>query len=224
MNARAWTVGVLGIAVGCVPDLREGAGGPAGGKPVDTASGDGTGGSADGGSADGGSADGGSADGGSADGGSADGGGTGTDTGGTGGGTGTDTGGTGGGTGTDTGGTGGDTGSTDPCTVALPFDTVVVETASVIADANASVLVCSGATASITGSGAVIVVEARGTAVLGGSDARAWVLNRGTVQGLSAPGVVAAEPSATVNDTLGVLTEVACPAITVDTSALPSGC
>lgn len=229
MASRAWIVGAWAGLVGCVPDLRDAADG-SGTKAADTAAADG-GAGADGsgdGDGDAGSGDaGGDGGSGSADGGSAgDGGGTGPDTGGTGGDVGADGGTTDGGgtTGSGSGGDTGDTGSPDPCAVTLPADTVVVETAAVISDAGASVLVCSGATASITGANARIVVESRGTAVLGGADARAWVLNRGTAQGLSSPGVVAAEPSATVNDALGVLTTVACPAITVDASALPSGC
>ena len=173
------------------------------------------GGATDGGATDGGTTDGGTTDGGATDGGTTDGGATdgGTTDGGT-----TDGGTTG-------GGTGGDTGApVDPCHVVLPADTVVVRTSTAVSTDGLTLWVCRNATASVTGAGARALGEAGADLVIGGAGAQLWLRDRATANVIGAGATVAHEARATIVDRAGDAILTSCTTITVDSSAVPSGC
>jgi hypothetical protein len=219
-----------GGAEGGAIDGGAGEGAASDGGATDTGDADGGaadgGGTTDGGTTDGGTTDGGATDGGTTDGGTTDGGATdgGTTDGGTTDGGTTDGGTTDGGT-TDGGATGGDTGAPiDPCHVVLPADTLVVRTASAVSDDGLTLWVCRNATASVTGAGVRALGEAGADLVIGGAGAQLWLRDRATANLIGAGATVAHEARATITDRAGDASLTTCTVITVDSSALSSGC
>ena len=85
-------------------------------------------------------------------------------------------------------------------------------------------LVCRNATVSFLGDRARVILGDRGSAVLSGAGALAWLGDRGDVVVVGAGAGVGTSNASGVNDRSGDADVVTCDTLTVDLSALSEGC
>ena len=101
---------------------------------------------------------------------------------------------------------------------------MVVRTSTAVSTDGLTLWVCRNATASVTGASARALGEAGADLVIGGAAAQLWLRDRATANVIGAGATVAHEARATIVDRAGDAILTSCTAITVDSSAVPSGC